>query len=87
MPSGKKKYVFAPDECELAITRVTPKIHSVLISQKCKECGKDTGFGYYSHTGWPRKDRENLKCQSCLEKTLAEAFKNDKSHTRRLSEN
>lgn len=84
MPSGKKKYVFKKGECELVITRVTPKIHSILISQKCRDCGKETGFGYYSDTGKPKKEKE-LRCKDCLEVALANAFKQDDSHTRRLS--
>jgi len=87
MPSGKKKYVFEKDECELAITRITPMIHSIIVKQKCVSCGKDTGFGYYSSDGKPREKYSKSKCQSCLQKALDKAFKNDKSHTERLIEN
>ena len=81
----KKYWKFDKGDCELIHSRTTLKIHSIIIMQKCKECGLQTGLGYYSHTGKERKDRLNQKCKKCLQKALDQACKDDKSHMEMLS--
>lgn len=85
MPSGKKKYIFEKGECELIIARIKPINNSILITQKCVECGNPTGLCYFSDS--PKPERMKQKCQDCLQEELNQAFKKDQSHIKRMSEN
>ena len=76
------------DGCELVVvSNYNPNDKTIFIEQKCVNTTCENRIGYFSKSGKPKENRKNVKCLTCIEEALIEAYKNNKSHTMRLAAN